>query len=238
MPIISNMQSADIEEISRLHLWKAAQLRMNGKVCEFFSFEVELSHKDPQASGEWILLVCQQHLWSSHHSHAIQLGLNKPSKFYNTYPMMSVSSFDLLAQPNSTLFLWRFVFGRDYKFHKQRFDLHKARKLQGEVISCHPTKKLCSRCWNGSAFHLWFWCSSHSICNILVNTYSMSGAAFCTGALSYNSLFENNGLSRIWPSVWSTLDRVVNDTLGLFPSGKTEEISPACLPPNPSRAVS
>ena len=25
--------------------------------------------------------------------------------------MMSVSSFDLLAQPNSTLFLWRFIFG-------------------------------------------------------------------------------------------------------------------------------
>ena len=91
------------------------------------------------------------------------------------------------------------------------------------MISCHPTKKLCSRCWNGSTFRLWFWCSLHSICNILVNTSSMSDTAFCTGALSYNSLFENNCLSRIWPSVWSTLGRVVNKTLGLFPSGKTQK---------------
>lgn len=55
MPIISNMQSADIEATSPLHLSKAAQLRMNGEVCEFFSFEVELSHKDP--SQWWVNLV-------------------------------------------------------------------------------------------------------------------------------------------------------------------------------------
>lgn len=229
MPIISNMQSADIEATSPLHLSKAAQLRMNGEVCEFFSFEVELSHKDP--SQWWVNLVSLSAAFmkfSPFPCHIVrlkqalkileyipydvseQLWFTRPTKLYSVF--VEVCIWDRLQIPQTKVWL------------------AKARKLQGEVISCHPTKKLCSRCWNGSAFHLWFCCSSH--------THSMSGTAFCTGVLSYNSLFENNCLSRIWPSVWSTLDRVVNDTLGLFPPGKTEEISPACLPPNPSRAVS
>ena len=68
----------------------------------------------------------------------------------------------------------------------------------------------------------------------------MSGIAFCTGAINLRiACLRIVCFSRILPSVWSALDRVLNDTLGLFLPGKnTEEISPACFPPNPSRAVS
>ena len=53
-----------------------------------------------------------------------------------------MSSFGLLAYPNSTRHLLRCRFGADQKFPQNKgFDLVRARKRWGEVMSCHETKK-------------------------------------------------------------------------------------------------